>query len=62
MSNNELLKRIDNLESIGRMVVDEATKLRKSLFPVQGRTSRKGLTQQQISRALMKRNKTAFKK
>jgi hypothetical protein len=55
MADQATIKRIDNLEAFGRLIIAEATELRKSLSPVQGRTSRKGLSKTDTTRIVSKR-------
>jgi hypothetical protein len=55
MADQATIKRIDNLEAFGRMIIAEASELRKSLSPVQGRASRKGLSAQQKAGIVSKR-------
>jgi hypothetical protein len=55
MTNNSVVKRIDNLEAFGRMIIAEASELRKSLSPVQGRASRKGLAKAEAARIVGRR-------
>lgn len=62
MSQKTLIQRIDDLEALGRAVISEAIEMRKSLSPVQARTTRKGLTTEQRANLVSRRNKIAFAK
>jgi hypothetical protein len=55
MTDPGTIKRIDKLEAFGRLIIEEATQLRKSLSPVKGRASRKGLSADQKAVVLGKR-------
>lgn len=60
MSNTSTDKRIDNLLAMGQQFINEATELRKGLAG-HSRASRKGLSVEQKSKLITRRNKTAFR-
>lgn len=53
INNKELYKRLQRLESIAKVIQEEATDLRKSLPPVQEEGSRKGNEEMGLRRAEM---------
>lgn len=66
MGREEIVKRLDSLTAAAHLILKEAADLKKSLSPISGRAPRKGrkseeALQQEIAKAVIRRNKRILK-